>query len=59
MLALCFMPSSPYYAYNYAGILNSSLTTSECLLTVLKILKCCIVEELENVVQSGDEQPHD
>ena len=25
MLALCFMLSSPYYAENYAGIIDSSL----------------------------------
>ena len=29
MLALCFMLSSPYYAINYANIINSSLITIE------------------------------
>ena len=28
MLALCFMLSSPYYAKNYAGIIDSSLGVS-------------------------------
>ena len=35
MLALCFMLSSPYYAENYAGIIDTSLVFIPCLPTYL------------------------